>query len=68
MDVNLKNIQITLSGEEALVDLRWYRGASRYNNGCTRYGKYCLRLFLSRSKERNQARIQERRRKLTDKK
>ncbi len=35
------------------VDLRWYRGASRWNNGCTRYGnKYQLRLIISRMKDK----------------
>lgn len=53
MDVNRKNIRVTIvNNEEWLVDLKWFRGASRYNNGCTRYGKkYSLRLFMSRSKE-----------------
>ena len=34
------------------VDLKWYRGASRYNNGATLYGnKYIFRLIISRPKE-----------------
>jgi hypothetical protein len=34
------------------VNLKWFRGASRYNNGATLYGKkYLLRLILSRLKE-----------------
>ncbi|BAV07482.1 hypothetical protein FLA_3508 [Filimonas lacunae] len=40
-------------GEEVMVSLKWMRGASRYNNGATRYGrKYHLRLVLGREKER----------------
>jgi hypothetical protein len=39
------------------VDLKWYIGASRYNNGATLYGKkYLLRLLLARNKE-NQTRL-----------
>ena len=33
------------------VTLKWYRGASRYNNGATLYGKkYILRFILGRLK------------------
>jgi len=36
------------------VDLKWYRGANRYNNGATLYGKkYLLRYLLSMLKQRN---------------
>lgn len=35
----------------AQIDLRWSRGACRYNNGCTHYGnKYLFRLIISRVK------------------
>jgi hypothetical protein len=31
------------------VDLKWYRGAARYNNGCTRHGrKYEMRRIIRR--------------------
>lgn len=34
------------------VDLRWYRGASRYNNGATLYGrKYLFRYLIAYKKE-----------------
>jgi len=34
------------------VDLKWRRGANRYNNGATRYGKkYLLRVIIARNKE-----------------
>ena len=34
------------------IDLKWYRGASRYNNGATKFAnKYLLRLLISRSKK-----------------
>jgi len=37
------------------IDLKWYRGASRYNNGATIYGrKYLLRLLLGRLKQKLQ--------------
>jgi len=53
MDINRKNIRIDLGEGEIFVDLKWYRGASRYNNGCTTYGRrYLLRLVLGRLKER----------------
>jgi hypothetical protein len=33
------------------VDLKWYRGASRYNNGATLYRrKYIFRFLISRRK------------------
>jgi hypothetical protein len=52
MDVNRKDIRVTVNCEESFVNLRWFRGASRYNNGCTRFRrKHALRLALSRSKE-----------------
>ncbi len=45
-------IPITYLNDEAIhVSLKWYRGASRYNNGATKYGnKYLLRLLIGRSK------------------
>jgi hypothetical protein len=36
-----------LSEETTFVSLKWLRGANRYNNGATRYGrKYHLRLIM----------------------
>ena len=36
-----------------VVDLKWYRGANRYNNGATRYGKkYQFRHIISSLKEK----------------
>lgn len=33
------------------VDLKWYRGASRYNNGATLYGrKYIFRYLISKER------------------
>jgi len=30
------------------IDLKWYRGANRYNNGATRYGrKYQFRYLMN---------------------
>jgi len=38
------------------INLKWMRGASRYNNGATIYGrKYLLRLLLGRLKQKLQA-------------
>ena len=40
-----------MNDEEVWVNLKWFRGASRYNNGCTRYGKkYHLRWVIGRAK------------------
>ncbi|SIT30214.1 hypothetical protein SAMN05421788_109163 [Filimonas lacunae] len=53
MDIHKDDIRFRLMGEEVMVSLKWMRGASRYNNGATRYGrKYHLRLVLGREKER----------------
>jgi len=39
-------------GEPFLTNLRWFRGASRYNNGGTTYGrKYRFRLLIGRVKQ-----------------
>ncbi len=51
MDIHKKDITVLISNEKTLVNLKWYRGASRYNNGTTVYkNKYKLRLILSRAK------------------
>ena len=40
-----------MNGEDLQVNLKWFRGANRYNNGCTRYGrKYHLRLVMGWAK------------------
>ena len=47
MDIHRENIKVTIADEDLLVSPKWFRGASRYNNGCTRYGrKYYLRLVI----------------------
>jgi hypothetical protein len=51
MDVYRNNIKINLGDEDIWVSLKWFRGASRYNNGCTLYGKkYHLRWIMGRAK------------------
>jgi len=51
MDVNRQDIKLTMNGEDLQVNLKWFRGANRYNNGCTRYGrKYHLRLVMGWAK------------------
>ena len=51
MDINSENIRVITNEGEVLVSLKWYLGASRYNNGCTRYGrKYYLRLVMGWAK------------------
>jgi len=38
---------------ETPVDLKWYRGANRYNNGATRYGrKYQFRYLIALCKQK----------------
>ncbi len=50
--VNPNKILSTHPVTGELVDLKWFRGASRYNNGTTLYGKkYVLRYLIGRSKE-----------------
>jgi hypothetical protein len=51
MDVNRQNIKVAINDEDSMVSLKWLRGASRYNNGSTRYGrKYYLRLVIGSAK------------------
>ncbi|MCB0701015.1 MAG: hypothetical protein KDC11_14280 [Chitinophagaceae bacterium] len=46
-NVDIYKIVGKFPGTDNELDVRWYRGASRYNNGATRYGdKYFLRLVL----------------------
>jgi hypothetical protein len=51
MDIYRNNIKINIGDEDIWVNLKWFRGASRYNNGCTLYGKkYHLRWIMGRAK------------------
>jgi hypothetical protein len=56
MDVNIQDIEINVNGEIWMVNLRWMRGASRYNNGGRAYGwqkeKYPFRLICGRLKDK----------------
>jgi hypothetical protein len=56
MKIHEQNIRISyLNNEEKIVSLKWLRGASRYNNGATIYGKkYFFRFVMSRAKNKNQ--------------
>lgn len=48
MNIYLENIEVKIKGEVVLTNLKWFRGASRYNNGATLYGrKYLIRLVMS---------------------
>jgi hypothetical protein len=52
MDINKADIKVRILENEYLVSLKWYRAASRYNNGATRFGnKYRMRLILARAKD-----------------
>jgi hypothetical protein len=54
MNVNIANIPVSFgNGENTYVTLRWFRGASRYNNGGTNHkGRYLMRLVLGRVKQK----------------
>jgi len=56
MNVNIANIPISLdNGKVVYRSLRWFRGASRYNNGGTIHGgKYRFRLLIGRAKQRKE--------------
>jgi hypothetical protein len=56
MNVKIENIEVSINDRSLLVNLKWFRGASRYNNGGNRNGrllkdKYPLRVKFGRSKE-----------------
>lgn len=56
MNVNQENIETEIEGERLFVNLKWMRGASRYNNGGNNNGrllkdKYPLRLIFGRLKQ-----------------
>ena len=54
MNVNKANIPISIiEGEHTLVNLRWFRGANRYNNGSSLYkGKYQFRYLIGSARQR----------------
>jgi hypothetical protein len=52
MDVNKADIELQIFEDNYMVNLKWYRGASRYNNGATLFGnKYRMRFIIARAKE-----------------
>jgi hypothetical protein len=55
MPLNIKKneTEVLINGVPALVKKKWYKGASRYNNGATLYKrKYLLRLIIGRQKSK----------------
>ena len=57
MNIKIENIEVAIKGESFLVNLKWFRGASRYNNGGNHSNKllkdkYPLRIKIGRLKER----------------
>ena len=57
MNVKIENIEVILNDEVVLVNLRWIRGASRYNNGGNNNGallkdKYPMRIIIGRLKDK----------------
>ncbi len=54
MNIHIQNIPMIIFDDQHLVNLKWLRGASRYNNGGTVHKhKYAFRLLISRAKESN---------------
>lgn len=52
LKINNKYAEVKINHKPLEVSYKWYRGASRYNNGATRYGKkYLLRLIIARAFE-----------------
>jgi len=51
--MKIKEQSICIDADKKIfVSLKWYRGASRYNNGATIYGKkYFIRLVMSWAKK-----------------
>lgn len=48
MDVRKRDIKITIDGKKHFVNLKWMRGASRYNNGGTRPHNFSrIRLIMN---------------------
>ena len=53
MDINKSDTEITDASQLYQVSLKWFRGANRYNNGATKYGKkYNLRYIIHCAKDR----------------
>lgn len=57
MNVKVENIKVEINGKSFLASLKWFRGASRYNNGGNYNGrllkdKYPLRIIFGRLKDR----------------
>jgi hypothetical protein len=56
MNVKIENIKVEINGKSILTNLKWFRGASRYNNGGNHGGrlvkdKYPLRIICGRLKD-----------------
>jgi hypothetical protein len=56
MNVKVENIKLEINGKLFLANLKWFRGASRYNNGGNHNGrllkpKYPLRIIFGRLKD-----------------
>ena len=56
MNVKTQDIKVSINDEVMVVNLKWLRGASRYNNGGNHNGKllkdkYPLRIIIGRLKE-----------------
>ena len=50
MDINERDTEIMYGDKPMMVSLKWFRGASRYNNGATKYGKkYDFRFIMHRA-------------------
>jgi hypothetical protein len=57
LNIKIENIDLVINGGSILVNLKWFRGASRYNNGGNHNGKllkdkYPLRIINGRLKEK----------------
>jgi len=53
MNINKRDIEIKYGDVPMMDSLKWFRGASRYNNGATKYGKkYNLRFIMHRVVDR----------------
>jgi hypothetical protein len=53
-NLNKESILVIIKDKEISVSPKWYRGASRYNNGATKFGrKYFIRLIMSWAKNKS---------------
>ena len=50
MNIREQNISVQIIDEDVLVSLKWLRGASRYNNGATKYKRKHLFRYLINKK------------------